>query len=246
MRGLRGRMPGGRETAMHRLACAALVLAAAAPARASDTVETWDVGATDVDFYVGHDGVAFGDIMLGYGVAPRLSAYLGTTLSDGETAIYLGVFGTPIDTDHFDLDLFLGMTNGGPGLSQFELAPAIELNLDLDPDMRSWGAYLRAHLPVHGRPTTDATAATMAADATYHVAPTVGVYRSLGERHQLLLEYSVDFHPDAVEVGGLAFGYNVAITDGLELINEIYVDIPQAGERVAFGATTGFIATIPR
>jgi hypothetical protein len=39
---------------------------------AADTVETWDPGAADVDFYLGFDGVGaersvYGDIMVGYG-----------------------------------------------------------------------------------------------------------------------------------------------------------------------------------
>jgi hypothetical protein len=46
------------------------------PAQAADTVETWDVGATDVDFYLGFDGMGLdryertlsGEIMLGYNV----------------------------------------------------------------------------------------------------------------------------------------------------------------------------------
>jgi hypothetical protein len=114
--------------------------------KAADTVETWDMGATDVDFYTGFDGIGerstnrtvYSDIMLGYGIIDRLSAYVGTTLQgneffgDSQARIYLGVFGTSVDTDHFNLDLFLDISAGGPALSEFRVAPAVELNYDLD------------------------------------------------------------------------------------------------------------------
>ncbi len=235
-----------------------LALALASPARASDTVETWDAGATDVDFYLGFEGLnadgggSFGDIMLGYGIVERFSAYLGTTLTsdeqldDGAAEMYLGVFGTLVDTAHFDLDLFLHVAAGD---GAFELAPAIEVNVDADPNMQTWGGYLRSHFPVHGReqPFED-----MPSETTYHVAVTVGGYRTIRARHQVLLEYSVDYHPDAaddherIELGALAAGYNVQLTDSLELVNEVYVDASAAdGEPWSFGIMTGFIATLP-
>lgn len=233
-------------------------------ARAADTVETWAVGATDVDFYLGFDGIrgeqgsSYGDIMLGYGIVERFSAYLGTTLEgsedfgDGQATIYLGIFGTPIDFDHFDLDLFLNVSTGGPGLGEFELAPAIELNFDRDPDHGSWGTYLRASLPVHGREVAGPMIEVEPTiESTFHVGSTLGAYLTVADGHQLLVEYGMDFHPDAaegergVEMGGLGFGYNVGLNDTLELITQLYVDIPQQDERVEYGLMTGFIATLP-
>jgi hypothetical protein len=67
---------------------------------------------------------------------------------------------------------------------------------------------------------------------------------------QLLLEHDITTDPEthedqrAVSIGGLALGYNVLV-DGpaLELINQLYLDIPQDGEDLTFAITTGFVAT---
>ena len=106
-----------------------------------------------MDFYLGADGLGpdtdgrsmFGDIMLGYGLVDRLSAYVGATLSaeghfaNGNADLYLGVFGTPIETGHFDLDLFLVVSGGGGGFDACAVTPSVELNFDLDPDQGNWG-----------------------------------------------------------------------------------------------------------
>ena len=100
---------------------AAAGVATPEPSEAADTVETWDVGATDVELAIGLDGVGPAPaerthsavMLLGYGIVERLSAYLGTTLegdqvlSNGRAYVHLGAFGTLVETDHFDLDLFL-------------------------------------------------------------------------------------------------------------------------------------------
>jgi hypothetical protein len=231
-------------------------------ARAADTVETWDVGATDVDFYLGFDGIGraryersvYGDMMLGYGLVDRLSAYVGTTLSgielfsDGSADLYVGIFGTPLDTDHFDLDFFLDVGAGGPEFSAFTVTPAIEVNVDIEPDRALLGMYGCVGVPLFGRPTED--------DPTEHVfvadvVTTVGTYLTILEHHQLLLEYDMLFRTrlaegeDTVEVGGVALGYNVVAHDAIELINQVYLDIPRSGEPVAVGFMVGFIATLP-
>lgn len=251
-------------TFARRLATAAVAVAAitagAGRARAADTVETWEPGATDIDFYLGLDQLRgtdrtmFADLMLGFGVLSRFSVYLGTTLegdtgmTQGSADLHMGVFGTPIDTDHLDLDLFLGVS----GWRELELAPGMELNFDRDPAMRTWGVYLRAQLPVHGRSGAASPAVPgMERRPTVHIASTLGVYRTVATGHQLLLEYGMDFHPDPVagqrriEVGGIALGYNVVLHDRLELITQLYVDLPQANDSVDYGFTAGFIATLP-
>jgi len=232
------------------------------PARAADTVETWDVGATDVDFYGGFDGIGaderslYGDIMLGYGLVERFSAYLGTTLSasdhltDGNADVYLGIFGTPLDTDHVDLDLFLDVGAGGDGFDEFSLTPSTELNVDLKPDLGLWGLYLRAGAPIYGRLESGEDGA-----AEHHRAFDVelnpGTYLNLGAGHQILLEFDMAFHPKGgadehtVDIGGVALGYNVVLTDPIELITQLYLDLPQAGERASVGVMVGFIATLP-
>jgi hypothetical protein len=235
------------------------VSAFTAEVSAADTMETFDVGATDVEFYTGVDGlglpsderIAFGDMMLGYGLVERLSAYFGTTLegsgafTDGCSTHYMGLFGTPFDTNHLDLDLQLDMASGGPE-QRLEIRPALELNVDADPEMRTWGLYLRTPLPVYGRKFQ-----TGEQHATFHLESTLGAYVHLADGHQLLMEYDMAFHPDPqdgerrTDVGGAAFGYNVTVSDEIELINQVFVDIPQAGEKVSVSLMAGLIATLP-
>ncbi|MCP4604699.1 MAG: hypothetical protein GY847_29960 [Proteobacteria bacterium] len=243
-----------------------LVNAVPRSALAVDTVETWDVGATDVDFYLGLDGLGlgkhektvYGDIMLGYGLVERFSAYVGTTLqgneyfSDGSAGLYLGIFGTPVDTDHFDLDLFLDVSAEGSGFEQFALSPALELNIDLDPQMDSWGIYLRVPFPLQGRKLSSPDhEESDDFEASFHLESTLGTYYTIAEIHQILLEYNMGFHPKSddgerdLDVGGLALGYNVLIIDSLELINQVFFDIPQDDESTAWGFMIGLIATMP-
>ncbi len=46
-------------------------------------------------------------------------------------------------------------------------------------------------------------------------------------------------------MGGLALGYNVTLSESIELINQLYLDIPQRDDPVAVGLMIGFIATLP-
>jgi hypothetical protein len=50
---------------------------------------------------------------------------------------------------------------------------------------------------------------------------------------------------DVQEIGGVAVGHNVEVAEGLELINQVFVDIPHDGDDPSFGVITGFIATVP-
>ena len=263
----------GKRSQAKRHAAAAFALCIAPllffpcrPAAGADTVETWDIGATDVDFYVGFDGIGlekyeksvYGDIMLGYGLIDRFSAYVGAALqgneffADGEACIYLGIFGTPVETKHFDFDLFLDFAAGGKGMRDFQVAPALEINFDIDPDMRSWGLYLRTAFPVGG---SEASApggeSSVDYDTVFHIEPVIGMYCTIAEKHQILLELDLAVHPLAggdertAEVGGFALGYNVTLCDAIEMINEVYVDIPQGREKPSLNIMTGLIATMP-
>lgn len=234
---------------------------------AADTLETWDAGSGNLDFYLTMDGVGrslpeqgvAGDMLLGWGVADRLSTYLSMSLAadgalaDGDAALGVGLFGTPVDTDHFDLDLVLDLCAGGAGLRDLCLGPSLELNLDAAPDLASWGAYVRAGLEITGREVGDAHAGKSAAAPGRLVdrVLTFGGYRSLGARSQLLLEYDLTWRDEpeaggpAVERGGLALGFNRMLGDTLELVTQGRWDVPQGERDGAFGLTLGFIAGLP-
>ncbi|HNS96940.1 MAG TPA: hypothetical protein PLJ27_15155 [Polyangiaceae bacterium] len=227
--------------------------------QAADTSETFAVGVTDVEWYSGVDRVeggakdrtVFADMMLGIGLLHRLSAYTGVVMqgtgafTEGQSSQYMGLLGTPLDTDHCDLDLQLDVSSGGPS-QQFELRPAFELNVDGDPQMRSWGVYVRAPFPVYGRKMGNGRT-----HATFHLELTVGAYAHLIDGHQVLIEGDAACHPEPeqgeqrYEMGGVALGYNVEVSDALELISQLYFDVPQAHESVSTGVMLGLIGTLP-
>lgn len=242
----------------------AFFLVAALPVLAADTLETWAAGSGDIDFYLTMDGMGrqaeaqsvAGDMMLGWGVADRLSTYLAVslaadgTLTGGGAEMGVGLFGTPVDSDHVDLDLVLDLCAGGPGLAELCLGPALELNLDAAPDLSAWGLYARAGLALSGRSGEAAAKADRDARRLDGLL-TVGSYLALDSRRQLLLEYDVAFRDEpapgepAVERGGLALGYNHVLGDRFEFISQAYWDVPQGDQDGALGVTFGFIATLP-
>jgi len=108
--------------------------------------------------------------------------------------------------------------------------------------------YVRVGLPLSGRPKEDEPTEHMFAAA---VETTIGTYLTIREHHQLLIEYDMFFQTlpaeeeKTVEVGGFALGWNVVVNDAIELINQVYFDVPQYGEPLAAGLMVGFIATLP-
>ncbi len=254
-----GPEPEGRKGRLPVIGPAVLVaLLAGGPARAADTIEWFDPGLTDLEFYVGLDGLGpkgqdrllAAEVIAGFGIIDGLSLTVVTAfeanhrLSDGAVGLGVGLFGTPLDTDHFDIDLVLDVGASGPGFSQLTLTPMAEFNLDLDPEMGSWGMYVRAGAEVAGQ-------ADAALPPEVAVLLNPGTYLVLGGRHQILVEYDMAISPAtsddeaAVDVGGLAIGYNPTLSDALELVTELYIDLPQQGEEAALGVYLGFVATLP-
>ncbi len=239
-------------------------------AQAVDTTEPFDVGATDVEFYLGAEGLGKGDyektlfseMVLGYGLMDNFSAYFGVSaqsneaLGDGSGSLGFGIYGTPLDTDHVDLDLFL---DNSIASGEFALTPSLELNVDLRPERSLWGIYLRLGEVLTGRDTSveddPETLRIDESETRFELAPvtemTWGTYWTITEAHQLLLEYDMAFahnHDDGeqtVEIGGLALGYNVTLGDAVEMINQVNVDLPQSGEKLSAGISTGIIVTLP-
>jgi hypothetical protein len=66
--------------------------------------------------------------------------------------------------------------------------------------------------------------------------------------HQLLLENDMGINHNGettAVIDGVALGYNVCVNDTIELINQVYLDIPQQREQIAIGVMVGMIATLP-
>jgi hypothetical protein len=139
----------------------------------------------------------------------------------------------------------------GNALSTAGIAPGIELNVDLG----RFGLFATAWEVMSGSesPSVGAEGTDVAGDATrvFDTELGVGAYWTVAEGHQLLLLYDSSIHhgPErglaAYEIGGIGLGYNVMIHDGIELINELKCDIPQGGEKLAFGVATGILVTLP-
>ena len=199
----------------------------------------------DLEFFLGctacgrrhFDGLEFET--LNYGVIDasiysRPSAAMATDVSGGAA---FGIIGNPLDTDHFDFDLMLEFGFGDFGLA---LIPSVELNFDLKPDLRLWGVYIRIEQILGA--DMDAGGSGFQAFS----AVTAGTYWTIKDGHKLLAEYDMQFanNPAAgervVDVGRVALGYNVGIGSNVDMINEIHCDVPQSGEKPAFGFSVGF------
>jgi len=253
----------------------AAVLTLASSAEAADTTETFDPGSVDIELYTGAHGLGLGtgeatvvgETVLGVGIANRISAYArgagsaNERLEDGDGEAALGLFGTPIDTDHFDFDMGLdvGWTPGSALIT-----PGVELNLDAAPDLALAGVYLRGEesLVTREEPAADpsdrapAVEAAESASGKSVLAPstllTLGSYWTMVDGHQFLIEADagVAHRPSANEetfdLGGVALGYNCQVHQSIELISQVFVDVPiRDGEAVSAGVSIGLIGTAP-
>lgn len=227
-----------------RQSCAlALFLLGLPLARAADTVEPFDAGAFDLESYVTVDALGqpaargvTGALVLGYGLADRLSATVALELEEASvTGVASGVVATTLDTDHLDLDLLLSLGAGPPSLRTLELAPGIELNLDRSPDLASHGLYLRLALPLEAPLTDPARALQVRLEAV------AGAYLTLVTSHQLLLEHESSFDGP----GTLALGYNVTVDARWQLVSAVQLGLPSAGAPATVGLVVGVIVTLP-
>lgn len=232
------------------------VLLAASPASGADTVETFELGLSDLEIYTGGTGLGlprgesapFAEIVAGFGVTPSLSfglsAYLPgrCRLRDGDPAFEAGGFGTPVNTDHLDLDLGLAVAHVGGTVAFSEW---FELNLDRRPELAAAGLYLRGSLNGHTRGDLEPGAGRLGASAL------LGAYVTVARRHQLLLEIDGSWMPGVEpaascrELGEGHLGYNLVVLDTLELIQDLGIDLPRGGDRVSYSLFLGIIATLP-
>ena len=235
----------------------------ASPARALDTLETFDVGATNAEFYLGYAGMGApgahrelsNELVLGYGLTDRFSAYLGACVAvdqrhfNGATNLCFGLVATPIDRDHFDLDLALDIGASGNGLGTLSLAPMVELNYDHDPEMSTWGLYVRTGIVAYGQESAGLENADPL-DRLVDMSLNPGAYLQLSERFQVLVEYESARGLGSDRDGedpthGLALGLNTMVTPAVELIASLHRDIPVGDESAKWGLSLGFVATLP-
>lgn len=199
-------------------------------AGAIDTVEPFGAGNTDVELYVGGDGLGrrgeagwSSTFQLGYGLDDRFSAYVngsatGDTFAGGAAgSLRVGLYATVLDTTHLDVDLFL---DAGTADEVAGMASGIEVNLDLG----RVGLFATAweDWKTLGRP-----------------ALLLGALLTVADGHQLLAAYD---H----EACAVAAGYNVLVREGVELITEVGCEVPRDGATAAaFSVSTGILLTLP-
>lgn len=141
-----------------------------------------------------------------------------------------------------DLDLYFGFGGAGPGVEDRATYGEIMIGAGLVDGLSAF-----AGVPIHSRKVGAGSD-----EVALHVETTLGAYLTLGGRHQLLLEYDMSLTPNpledqhAAEVGGLALGYNLSLTDSAELISQVYLDLPQEEEPLAVNVMLGVIFTLTR
>ena len=234
-------------------ACAMALLLGVPAAQAADTVEGYAAGEVSFETHFAMEGFRDGrrsmgigqEGLIGVGIHKYLSGAVGFSfgangyLADVESAFNLSLTSTVLDTEHFDLDLMLAFDG--------TIAPGLELNFDI----ASFGVYVRAELPIAGIHRIPAEIDGDPYEATVGLGLTPGVYWTITEGHQLLLEASMEFFwADAEDASGrldiwsLALGYNVMLLDNLELVTEVKTYQP-TDEDVEFGFGVGIIASLP-
>ncbi len=247
------------------LAIGVIVLGFAVDSIAADTIETFDQGAFDTEFYLGAGGFALdraeqtvgANTVLGYGLLKGLSGFLAfgvetnTWLAEGHSGAAFGLFGTVLDTDHFDADLYGDIAADGEALSEIAATPGLELNFDLRPDQALWGLYARVEASFTGEEKETKPGEDPEYETNRTTNHTFGTYVTIAERHQILLEYyrtsvkNPALGEPRVEDHQFAAGYNVVLNDRIELVTEFSAHLPHADEDFYWGATVGFVGTIP-
>ena len=232
-------------------------------ARALDTTEPFDPGFFDAEAYWGYDGLGHtvdsrefsNELILGYGLTSRVSIQGGASFVGqdgyfaGEKSLSLGLFAAAIERDHFDLDLMLDFGATGEGFGDYSISPGIEVNYDRDPDMSSWGLYLRSG-PSAFRQWEGVGGDTRRRRGLLDYGLNPGAYLRLSPRHELLVEYDLSLAlgkgrsaDETAQLMGL--GFNMQISEALELVSQIQHTFPRGGEKAKFGIAVGFIATLP-
>jgi hypothetical protein len=241
------------KTVAHRwlsLPLAVFVLAVTPGASALDTLEPYATGLSDLELYVGADGLRpnsdeqllFLEAGVGAGLTPRLSMFVGydattdSSLNAGQSGVSATLYANVLDRSPFALDLGLSLgQSGGSG----SLAPFFELNWDRAPDQEAFGLF------IHGGPA----AAGDGRRVDWSAELGTGAYWTAAQGHQLFLEWTTGYDLGASpwrrawQHGALCVGYNAMLTDTLELVTQAGLSLPQKAMPVSASAMAGLIAT---
>jgi len=236
-----------------------------------NTYELYDVGATDFELYMDFTGLGLGkyektistSALLGYGFNDRFSGYFygiamaNEYFNEASGGLGFGLLSGLIQTERIELDLIFNIETFA--FSSFSLNPFIEFNYYFDKEKwRNSGFYIWLGETITGRDDStpdDPTTTTIEAVTDYSIIASTDLlfaaYYSLYEKHRLLLQFDMLFNhytnpgEDIVGIGGVALGYNVFITDTIELLTSLSFDIPQEGEDFSVGIGAGLVIGMP-
>jgi len=195
--------------------------------------------------------------VVAYGLDKKISGYISLggqsneVFSKGVGSLGFGLFATPLQTKHFAIDalLYAGIgrnsispmvTTAAQNLtSDFILSPGVEINFNFDEDMNSIGFYIILAEEFRGFEISNADGSKSDVFAPTTRAIIAFYWTVVAKKHELHIQYDMSFrhynHARKVDVGGIALGYNAKINKNIEIISQIYIDIPQPGEHLAVG-----------
>jgi hypothetical protein len=201
-----------------------------------DTLETFDIGFTDFEYYHSTSNLSkdkkvySNEVHFGIGITSMFSAHYGVITEKSNDVVDLvnsfGFLLTPLNTEHFDIDVYLDLDSGYTTLIGFEF------NYDLKDDLALAGLYFRPEIILNNGYNG------------YNLV--FGSYYTFLEDMQLLLEFDVNQPSEEdFNIGGITIGFNYSFLEKLELITEFNIDIPQNNEEVNYSLMLGFLATLP-
>ncbi len=235
---------------------------------AADTLETWNVGAMDVEFYLSYNSLIKvptrdtlgANMLLGYGFSKKISGYIqttmqGNTLLGGASSLQnMGLYVTALERKHVDIDLLMDLSVTDHNLAVKFLT---EINLDLG-TIPFWGFYLRSALKAYGSKSVSTVnkagkgrKRVETQELLFIVESVLGAYYTLKKDHQILLEVDFVYRPKPkpnqhqFDLGGWALGWNYKFHKTVEWINELHFEIPKYDKGWEIRFTTGFIASFP-
>lgn len=220
---------------------------------ATDTTEAYGAGEISFEAHQSFEGFRDGlrglgvghESLIGLGIHKYLSAQVGFSfgangyLGNVETGFNFTLLSTVVDTDKFDLDLWLSVDGG--------ITPGLELNFDF---LENLGIYVRAEVPLAGviKGLTKEGEDDWETSVGLSIVP--GIVWTVQEGHQLLLEGGFDLlWSDAADASGrlelwsVALGYNFMITEKIEIVTEVKTFHPDGGDQ-EFGIGFGVIASL--
>ena len=217
-------------------------------AQAADTVEPFVKGASNYELYGGVAGLGCGktitgETIIGFGLTDRIDStvVLHTVSSPQfitmESGFSFGLFGNLMDTRHFDLDLYFSFGSDG------SVTPGVEVNLDLEQDLRMAGLYVRVNEQVAGEARREK------AHRSFTTMGVLGAYYTVSPHAQILGELHLRrghgrLGDGRLRIAGAALGLNIQIHKRLELISQIIVSPASQEHPRSFGLSTGILVTM--